>query len=75
MIELVEVCVNDGGLILDFSVSPCLRNNQELVHRAERTQHFTITEVDWFLAFNEIIAVYCENHKKCLNKKCRITDF
>jgi hypothetical protein len=37
------------------------------VRTAKKTQHFTITKINWLTLFEEIIAVYCENHKKSIN--------
>jgi hypothetical protein len=33
---------------------------------AKKTQHFTITKINWLTLFKEIIAVYTENHRKPL---------
>jgi hypothetical protein len=41
---------------------------------SKRTPHFTITKINWLMVFNEIIAVYGENHAKPINTKCSITD-
>jgi hypothetical protein len=38
------------------------------VRTAKKTQHFTITKINWLTLFKEIIAVYCENHMKQINK-------
>jgi hypothetical protein len=34
------------------------------VRTSKRTQHFTITKINWLMLFKEIISVYSENHKK-----------
>jgi hypothetical protein len=34
------------------------------VRTAMKTQHFTITKINWLTMFNEIIAVYSENHTR-----------
>jgi hypothetical protein len=39
------------------------------VRTAKKTQHFTITKVNWLTLFKEIIAVYSENHMKHINTK------
>jgi hypothetical protein len=31
---------------------------------SKKTQHFTITKINWLMLFKEIIAVYCKNHTK-----------
>jgi hypothetical protein len=36
---------------------------------SKRTPHFTITNVNWLMLFEEIIAVYSENHAKPKNTK------
>jgi hypothetical protein len=41
---------------------------------AKKTQHFTITKINWLTLFKEIIAVYNENHTKHINIKLRVTD-
>jgi hypothetical protein len=41
---------------------------------SKRTQHFTITKINWLMLFKEIIAVYSEI-KKPINTKCRVTDY
>jgi hypothetical protein len=41
------------------------------VRTSKRTQHFTITEINWFnWLFKEIIAVYCASHTKPVNALC-----
>jgi hypothetical protein len=37
------------------------------VRTAKKTQHFTITKINWFMLFKEIIAVHSENHTKHIN--------
>jgi hypothetical protein len=37
------------------------------VRTAKKTQHFTITKINWLTLFKEIIAVYSENHIKPMN--------
>jgi hypothetical protein len=32
------------------------------VRTAKKTQHITITKINWLTLFKEIIAVYCENN-------------
>jgi hypothetical protein len=34
------------------------------VRTAKKTLHFTVTKINWFLLFKEIIAVYTEDHTK-----------
>jgi hypothetical protein len=38
--------------------------NKNSVRTAKKTQHFTITKINWLTLFREIIAVYCENYMK-----------
>jgi hypothetical protein len=38
------------------------------VRSAKKTHHFTVTKIKQLMLFNEIIAVYSENHKKLINK-------
>jgi hypothetical protein len=40
------------------------------VRTAKKTQHFTITNINWLTLFKEIIAVYSENHTKPINTLC-----
>jgi hypothetical protein len=42
------------------------------VRTAKKTQHFTITKINWLTLFKEIIAVYGENHTKHINTKYRV---
>jgi hypothetical protein len=44
------------------------------VRTSKRTPHFTITKINWLMLFEEIIAVYNENHAKPIHTKCSITD-
>jgi hypothetical protein len=39
------------------------------VRTAKKTQHFTITKINWLTLFKEIIAVYRVNHTRPINKK------
>jgi hypothetical protein len=41
-----------------------------LVRTAKKTQHFTITKINWLTLLKEIIAVYSENHTKPINALC-----
>jgi hypothetical protein len=41
------------------------------VHTSKKTQHYTITEINWLKLFKEIIAVYAENNMKQINMLCR----
>jgi hypothetical protein len=41
---------------------------------AKKTQHLTITKINWFMLFKDIIAAYTENHMKNINTKCNIND-
>jgi hypothetical protein len=41
---------------------------------AKKTQHSTITKINWLILLKEIIAVYSENHMKPINTKCSISD-
>jgi hypothetical protein len=40
------------------------------VRTAKKTQHFTITKINWLTLFKEIIAVYSENRTKPMNTLC-----
>jgi hypothetical protein len=40
------------------------------VRTVKKTQPITITRIDWLTLFNEIIAVYSENHTKHMNTLC-----
>jgi hypothetical protein len=43
------------------------------VRRAKRTQHFTVTKINWLTMLKEIIGDY-EKNTEYINTKCRITD-
>jgi hypothetical protein len=47
---------------------------KNLDRTSKRTPNFTITKINWLMLFEEIIAVYSENHAKPINTKCSITD-
>jgi hypothetical protein len=42
------------------------------VRTSKRTLHFTITKINWLMLFEEIIAVYAENHTKHVDTKCSV---
>jgi hypothetical protein len=44
------------------------------VRTTKKTQHFTITKINWLTLFKEIVAVYSENHTKPINTKWRVID-
>jgi hypothetical protein len=45
------------------------------VRTSKRTPNFTITAINWLMLFKEIIAVYCQNYTKRINKyKISVTD-
>jgi hypothetical protein len=37
-----------------------------------KTQHFSVTKINWLTLFKEIIPVHTENHTKHINTKCRV---
>jgi hypothetical protein len=43
------------------------------VRTSKRTPTFTITKINWLTPFNEITAVYSENHAEPINTKISIT--
>jgi hypothetical protein len=63
-------------LILQFCINPVKtevhtnNNYKNSVRTAKKTQHFTITKINWLTLFKEIIAVYSENHTKPINTHC-----
>jgi hypothetical protein len=44
------------------------------VRTAKKTQHFTITKINWLMLFKETVAVYTENHTKHINTKRKVFD-
>jgi hypothetical protein len=44
------------------------------VHTAKKTQHFTMTKINWLTLFKEIITVCTENRTKPINIKYRVID-
>jgi hypothetical protein len=40
------------------------------VHTAKKTQHFTVTKINWLTVIKEIIAAYCEENMKHTNTLC-----
>jgi hypothetical protein len=44
------------------------------VHTSKRTPNFTITKINLFILFKEIIYGYSENHTKPINTEFRVTD-
>jgi hypothetical protein len=47
---------------------------KELSRTSKKTQHFTITKINWLKLFKEIIAVNSENRTKPVSTKCRVID-
>jgi hypothetical protein len=47
---------------------------KDLIRPSNRTSHFTITEINWLMLFNEIIAVNIENYTKPIYIKCTVTN-
>jgi hypothetical protein len=41
---------------------------------SKKTQHFTITKINWLMLFEEIMPVYSENHTRPINTKCTVSD-
>jgi hypothetical protein len=33
------------------------------VRTSKRTQHFTITKINWLIVFKEVTEIYCKKHK------------
>jgi hypothetical protein len=52
------------GLTLIFSKS---------ARTSKKTQHFTITKINWLMLFKETMPVYTENHTKARNTKFSVT--
>jgi hypothetical protein len=44
-----------------------LKQKNDSVRTAKKTQHFTITKISWLTLFKEIITVYYENQTKPIN--------
>jgi hypothetical protein len=45
-----------------FEAEARVSNISEFIHTSNRTQHFTVTKINWLMLFKEIIAVCSENH-------------
>jgi hypothetical protein len=58
-----------------FKVEAYLNVCNNSVRTAKKTQHFTITKINWLTLFKEIIAVYIENHMKPIHTIYSITNF
>jgi hypothetical protein len=43
---------------------------KDSVRTSKRTQHFTITKINWLIPFKGIIAVYTENYMDPINVLC-----
>jgi hypothetical protein len=43
---------------------------KDSVPMAEKTQHFSIAKIRWFMLFEEIITIYSEIHMKPINILC-----
>jgi hypothetical protein len=50
-----------------FEAGGRLNNIYEFSRTAKKTQHFTVTNINWLTLFKEIIAVYSKNHTKQIN--------
>jgi hypothetical protein len=44
------------------------------VRTSKKTQHFTITKINYLMLFKEVISVYSEKHNKPINTKYSVTD-
>jgi hypothetical protein len=63
-----------GAAYLLSEVEVRLNTIKNSVRTAKKTQHFTVTKINWLTLFKVIIAVYCENHMTHMNTKLRLTD-
>jgi hypothetical protein len=62
-------CNVEFGYQLSIEVEARLNNIKNSVRTTKKTQHFTITKINWLTLFKEIIAVYSEKHTKHTNTK------
>jgi hypothetical protein len=75
-------CIQDGSYVSIFYtwigfhiINPLkpeahLNIYEDSVRTAKKTQHFTITKINWLMLLKEIIAVHAENHTKPRNTQC-----
>jgi hypothetical protein len=61
--------------VINFLINPLkLKHTQIIfknsVHTAKKTQHVSITKINWLMLFKEIIPVYSENHTNPINSLC-----
>lgn len=62
--QAVPTCPSDKSLNEAKLVKVILKTRPHL----EETRHFTITKINWFMLFNENIALYSENRTKHISK-------
>jgi hypothetical protein len=70
---------NKGEILYFWREKHFLIILKHLVPTSKKTQHFSITKINWLKQFKEIVAIYSENHIKPINNytllaKCRIAD-
>jgi hypothetical protein len=58
---------------VDLLSWPKERKGKNWVRTLKKTQHFTITMINWLMLCKEIVAVYSEIHTEPINTKCRVT--
>jgi hypothetical protein len=61
---LTELALKPKLVKITFSIS---------VRTSKRTRHLTIRSINWLMLFEELIAVYTENHSKPTNTNYRFT--
>jgi hypothetical protein len=67
---LIEERIYSLKIVTLLLKHPVFKNSDRT---AEKTQHFTVTNINWLTLFSEVIAVYSENHIQPTNTKRRIT--
>jgi hypothetical protein len=55
---------------MHFEAEAVVKIFKNSVVASKKTQHFTITKINWLMLRKEIIPVYTENHMKPTNTLC-----
>lgn len=59
--------------LFDYKIT--LKICKKSVHTAQKTQYFSVTDINWLMLFTEVLTVYNANHKKFIVTKCNVSDY
>jgi hypothetical protein len=70
----VRLAFPDGSLPVTGNVKPVMRKTKSCLTPQNRTQHFTITKINWLMSLKAIMIGCSENQMQPINTKCNVTD-